>query len=234
MDQLIGNLLDLSAVVRSQATLKTSLATLAEKSGFSGYGFLNLRPGDLYAISNFQEEWQMRYFHESLRFMDPRVRQARKQQCAFVWTGDPSRGQLSGEDKRFYAEAARYGIRSGISIPVPIANGALAILTFASSEPVQTKQWRIDSVAAASAAAQLHMLIGYLRVTPSVEEQIYLSPKEATYARWLELGKTVEDTALIEAVKYNTVRISLAEVRRRYDLCNNTQLVALAIRRKLI
>ena len=49
-----------------------------------------------------------------------------------------------------------------------------------------------------------------------------------------ELGKTVEDTAKIEDVKYNTVRIALAEARRRYDLCNNTQLVAQAIRRGLI
>ncbi|MNR96546.1 Transcriptional activator protein TraR [compost metagenome] len=234
VDKLIGKLLDISAVARNQATLEAALATLAEKFDFTGYGYLNLRPGELFAISNLSDVWQERYFKEALRSRDPRVRRAQRERRAFVWTGDETNVSISKEDRKFYAAAAEFGIRSGIVMPVQVSNGAIAMLTFASPEPIQTREWKIDAVAAASAVGQLHTLIGQLRARPSVEEQFYLGPKEATFVRWLELGKTVEDVADLEEVKYNTVRIALVEARRRYDLCNNTQLVALAIRHGLI
>ncbi|MFK4772108.1 hypothetical protein ACI3K0_29235, partial [Rhizobium sp. ZW T2_16] len=85
-----------------------------------------------------------------------------------------------------------------------------------------------------SAVGQLHAHIEHLRVRPTIEEQVYLTPKEATYLRWIELGKTVDETADLEQVKYSTVRITLDGAKERYNLTNNTQLVGLAIRRGLI
>lgn len=234
MDGLIKTLLDLNAIVKDQAALEGALADVAARFGFSGFCYISLRPGNYHVFSNLHAEWQERYFRLALSRSDPRIRRARTEKRAFVWSGGTNSKQLPSDHRRFYTHAASYDIRSGISIPVPISNGAIAMLTFASPEPVQTREWKIDPIAATSAAAQLHALVEHLRVTPSMAERIHLSPKEASYVRWLELGKTVEDTADIERVKYNTVRVALAEVRRRYDLCNNTQLVALAIRRKLI
>ncbi|MNL49355.1 Transcriptional activator protein TraR [compost metagenome] len=108
------------------------------------------------------------------------------------------------------------------------------MLTFASSEPKLIVESDIDAIAAASAVGQLHAHIEHLRVKPTIEEHVYLTPKEATFVRWIELGKTVDETADLEKVKYNTVRITLDGVKERYNLANNTQLVGLAIRRGLI
>ncbi|WP_407809740.1 hypothetical protein, partial [Staphylococcus aureus] len=76
-------------------------------------------------------------------------------------------------------------IRSGVSIPVATANGAMSMLTFASSKPVIANDTEIDANMAASAVSQLHTRIEYLRVTPSIEEKVILTPKQATYVRWL-------------------------------------------------
>lgn len=234
MDRLLERLLDICAIARDQTTLKSALADVAERFEFCGYGFLNLRPGETYAVSNFHPEWQHRYLNSNLKRQDPRVHKARRIRRAFIWSAQSEEEVLSKEGRRFFAAAGDFGIRCGISIPIAIANSAMSMLTFASSRSSLTREWKIDPVAAASAVGQIHARIEHLRTTPSAEVPVYLSPKEATYARWLELGKTVEDVADIEQVKYNTVRIALAEVRRRYDLCNNTQLVALAIRHGLI
>ena len=102
------------------------------------------------------------------------------------------------------------------------------------SKPRPAIDGEIDAVMAASTVAQVHARIQALQVTPSVEEPFHLTPKEVIFARWLELGKTVQDVADVENLKYNTVRKTLEELRARYDLCNNTQLVALAIRRGLM
>lgn len=230
----LEKLLDITAISGDQKTLKSALSELADRFEFSGYAFINLRFGQLYAVSNYHAEWQERYLRENFKQLDPVVRQAQKSCRAFSWSGESEKGSLSKAEIRFFADAADYGIRSGVSIPVATPNGAISMLTFASSKQNLSTERDFDAIAAASAVAQLHARIEQLRVTPSIEEPIYLTPKEATYLRWLALGKTVEDTADLEQVKYNTVRIALAEARRRYDLCNNTQLVALAIRRGLI
>ncbi len=234
MDRFLQRLLDISAITRDQTTLKAALAELADQFDFCGYGFLNLRPGETYAVSNFSPEWQHRYLSAKLNRHDPRIDKARRIRRAFSWSAEAEWTSLSKEGQRFFSAAGQFGIRCGISIPVAIANGAMSMLTFASSRPTLAREWTIDPIAAASAAGQMHARIESIRTAPSAELPIYLSPKEATYVRWLELGKAVDVVAEIEQVKYNTVRIALAEVRRRYDLCNNTQLVALAIRRGLI
>ncbi|TWF43441.1 autoinducer-binding transcriptional regulator TraR [Neorhizobium alkalisoli] len=234
MQKLVEKLLDISAITHNEVALKSALADLAGRFDFDGYGYANLRPGEFYAVSNLNAEWQQRYANIDLRRRDPRVQQARRSGQAFAWAAESGQDARSRDGRKFYAEAAEFGIRSGITVPVAISNGAISMLTFASSRSSLKREWKIDAVAAASAVGQLHAHIEHLRVKPSVEALAYLTPKEATYARWLALGKTVEDAADIEQVKYNTVRIALAEVRRRYDLCNNTQLVAFAIRRGMI
>ncbi len=60
------------------------------------------------------------------------------------------------------------------------------------------------------------------------------TPKEAKYLRWIEAGKTAEEIAEIEGVKYNTVRINLENAKKRFGVYNITQLTAIAIRRQLI
>ena len=234
MGQWVEKLLDINAIAHDQSTLENALAGLADRFDFSGYAYVNLRPGQAYAVSNYQAEWRERYHKDDLKSLDPVMRQAQKWRRPFAWSGEAERASLSKEERQFFSDAADYDIRSGVSIPVATPNGAISMLTFASAKPLLARESEIDAIAAASAVAQLHSTIEQLKIKPTVEEPVFLSPKEATYVRWLELGKTVEDAADLESVKYNTVRIALAEARRRYDLCNNTQLVALAIRRGLI
>ncbi|MGO4440989.1 autoinducer binding domain-containing protein [Rhizobium sp. RAF56] len=235
MDQLVAGLLEISAVAHDGATLKAALAQLADRCGFLGYAYAKMTPGDFCVISNLHPDWLKRSRKFDLAGRNPILRRANQSRRAFAWSDIQSPpAQPTGEDQDFYEAASQFGIGSGITIPINISSGAISLLSFFSGKSVLDAEDDIDPVAASSAVGQLHARIEQLKVTPSIQEPFYLSPKEATYARWLSLGKTVEDTADIEDVKYNTVRIALAEVRRRYDLCNNTQLVALAIRRCLI
>lgn len=234
MAQWVERLLDINAIARDQTTLKSALAELAGRFGFLGYAFVNLRPGQSFGVSNYDSEWQTRYRDDGLQLLDPVMTQARRIRRAFSWSGDADKSSLSAEERQFYSDAADYNIRSGVSIPIATPNGAISMLTFASSEPKLVVESDIDAIAAASAVGQLHAHIEHLRVKPTIEEHVYLTPKEATFVRWIELGKTVDETADLEKVKYSTVRITLDGVKERYNLANNTQLVGLAIRRGLI
>jgi len=206
----VEKLLDVTAIGNDQSMLKGALANLADRFDFVGYAFVNLRPGQAYAVSNYDLEWQKIYDQLDHRFIDPVMRKAQLVKRAFAWSGEHDKGALSKEQKKFFSDA------------------------FASSKPVIANDTEIDAIMAASAVSQLHTRIEYLRVTPSIEEKVILTPKQATYVRWLSLGKTVEVIAELEQAKYAGVRSAIDDIRTRYNLSNHAQVVALAIRRGLI
>ncbi|RWH90146.1 MAG: transcriptional regulator TraR [Mesorhizobium sp.] len=234
MQDWLDKLTDLTAIEGDQSNLEDALAGLAEQIGLGGYAYLNIQPGHMLAISNYHPEWQSIYFERNYSALDPVVRRAKTTKRTFTWSGELERSRLSKAERSFYGHAADFGIRSGITIPVKTANGSMSMFTLASEKMAVDLDREIDAVAAATAVAQLHARIAFLQATPSVERAAYLDPKEATYLRWIAVGKTMEEVADLEGVKYNSVRVKLTETKKRFDVHTTTHLTALAIRRKLI
>ena len=234
MQQWLDKLTDLTAIEANQGNLEEALAGLTEQIGFGGYAYLSVRPGHAFAISNYHPDWQSLYFERNYSALDPVVKRGRSLKRIFTWAGEQDMPRVSKAERAFYLHAANFGIRSGISVPVRTANGAMSMFTMASDKPTIDLDQEIDAVAAATAVAQLHARIAFLQATPSVEDAAYLDPKEATYLKWIEVGKTMEEVAELEGVKYNSVRVKLADTKKRFDVHTTTHLTALAIRRKLI
>jgi LuxR family transcriptional activator of conjugal transfer of Ti plasmids len=234
MPNWVEKLLDITVIGNDQSMLKGALANLAERFDFVGYAFVNLRPGHAQAHSNYDFDWQKIYDRLDYRFIDPVMRQAQLIKRAFAWSGEASKGSLSKEQIKFFSRAADFDIRSGVSIPVATANGAMSMLTFASSKSTLAKDTEIDAITAASAVSQLHARFELLRATPSIEEKVMVTPKQANYLRWLSLGMTVEVIAELEHAKYAGVRSAIDDVRTRYGLSNHAHAVAWAVRRGLV
>lgn len=234
MQHWLDKLTDLAAIPGDESILKYALAALTEQVGFSGYAYLNIQPGRSIAISNYRSEWQSDYFKRGYLAIDPVIRRARSLKRAFTWSGEQQTARPSKAERSFYAHAADFGIRSGITIPIKAANGSIAMFTLASEKPAIDLDREIDAVEAAAAVAQLHARVTLSQPAPSVEEPIYLDPKAATYLSWIAVGKTMEETADLEGVKYNSVRVKIAETKKHFDVYTLTHLIAVAIRRKLI
>ncbi|WP_172691166.1 transcriptional regulator TraR [Rhizobium rhizogenes] len=234
MQHWLDKLTDLTAVEGDQSNLEEALSDLAKRIGFGGYAYLNVQPGHLLAISNYHPEWRSAYFERRYSDLDPVVKRAKSLKQAFTWTGEQEKPRLSEAERSFFAHAADFGIRSGITIPVKTANGSMSMFTLASKKPTIDLDKEINAVAAAAAVAQLHARIVFLRAQPTIENPAHLDSKEATYLRWIAAGKTMEEVADIEGIKYNSVRVKLAEAKKRFDVHTTTHLIALAIRKRLI
>ncbi len=111
------------------------------------------------------------------------------------------------EERAFFAQAADFRIRSGVTIPIQTANGSMSMFTLASEKPTIDLDREIDAVATAGSVGQPHARISFLQTTPTVEDAAWLDPKEATYLRWIAVGMTMEEIADLEGVKYNSVRV---------------------------
>ncbi|BCH62537.1 transcriptional activator protein TraR (plasmid) [Agrobacterium vitis] len=234
MQHWLDRLTDLSAIQGDESTFRQALGHLAGQAGFGGYAYLHIQPGHTLAISNYHPEWRSIYFKRKFITVDPVVKRAKSLKKAFVWSGEQGGIHLSKAERAFYAQAADFGIRSGITIPVKAANGSISIFTLASEKTTVDLQGDIDTVAASAAVGQLHARLSLLPVTPSAQHPAWLDPKEATYLRWIAVGKTMEEVADLEGVKYNSVKSKLEEARKRLEIHTMSHLVALAIRAKLI
>ncbi|MGV1768219.1 autoinducer-binding transcriptional regulator TraR [Rhizobium rhizogenes] len=234
MQNWLDKLTDLAAIGADQGHIEEALSGLTEQIGFGGYAYLNVQPGHVLAISNYHPHWRSLYFERNYSRLDPVVKRAKSFKRFFTWASEQDGPRLSKSERIFYSQAANFGIRSGITIPVKSANGSMSMFTLASEKPTIDLEREIDAVAAATAVAQLHARIAFMQARPTAESPAYLDPKEAAYLKWMAVGKTMEEAAELEGVKYNSVRVKLAETKKRFDVHTTTHLTALAIRRKLI
>ncbi|NKK04252.1 transcriptional regulator TraR [Rhizobium leguminosarum bv. viciae] len=234
MQHWLDKLTDITALQGDESILKQALGNLTNEAGFGGYAYLHIQPGHALAVSNYHPEWRSVYFEKKLAAIDPVVKRAKTLKQAFVWSGDQDSRRASKPERAFYAQAAEFGIRSGITIPVRAANGSMSMFTLASERQALDLDRDIDAIAAAAAVGQLHARISLLPLTPSAQYPAWLDAKEGAYLKWIAVGKTMEETADLEGVKYNSVKSKLYETRKRLEIHTMSHLVALAIRAKLI
>ncbi|MBX5166829.1 MULTISPECIES: transcriptional regulator TraR [unclassified Rhizobium] len=234
MQHWLDKLIDLAALRGDENVLKDALAHLAHQAGFSGYAYLYIRPGHTIASSNYPSDWRAIYFERKFEAIDPIVNRAKSMKRVFTWSGDDERRHLSKKEREFFDQAADFGIRSGVTVPIRAANGSTSMFTLASDKSSIELERDIDPVAAAAAVGQLHTRMTLLPLTPTVQHPAWLDPKEAAYLNWISVGKTMEEAADLEGVKYNSVKSKLEEARKRFQIHTMPHLVALAIRAGLI
>lgn len=234
MRHWLNKLTDLTAINHNDTDLNEALTALSEELGFGLFAFFHINVGTSFAISNYDEAWQSLYFEKGFKNIDPVVTKAKTLLRAFSWSWDQDKRLLTKAQKEMYARSSDFGIRSGVTVPIRTANGSMSMFTLASRNDNTCVDRDIDAVAAAAAVGQLHARIAFLQTQPTSQEPVAFTPKETTYLRWSEAGKTVEEIAEIEGVKYNTVRINLENAKKRLGVYNITQLTSIAIRRKII
>lgn len=230
----LQKLIDISALARTREMLKEALSDLTREFGFDYYAYLNVQPIGTSAFSNYPADWQERYFTNKLDKVDPIVAFAKSTMRAFVWSSETSKRRASKPIRRFYTDAADFGIRSGITIPVATAFGRVSMLTVASHKPSISLAREIDQVAAAMAVAQLHARIEQAEFDPTAESRIRMTLKQAQLLKWSAEGKSMRAMATIENMTYSNVNSHLNKARKALDAGTLPQATALATKLKLI
>ncbi|SFH03902.1 autoinducer binding domain-containing protein (plasmid) [Ensifer adhaerens] len=227
-------LTDVSTVARTKEMFNEALTELAQELGFEYYAYLNLQPIGTFAVSNYHPEWQDWYFAKSFNEIDPVIQIARATMKAFTWSSENSRTVRSRRVRQFYLDAAGFGIRSGITIPVATAFRRIAMLTMASHKPSLSLKGDVDPVAAAMAVAQLHVRIEQTNIEPTAKPSIALTTRQALMLKWASEGKSMRAIADIENMSYWNVNFHMNNARRKLNAYSLPQATALATKLKLI
>lgn len=99
MSNWVEKLLDITVIGNDQSMVKGALANLADRFDFVGYAFVNIRPGQTYAVSNYDIDWQKIYDTLDYRFIDPVMRQAQLIRRAFACPAKPKRARCQKSRK---------------------------------------------------------------------------------------------------------------------------------------
>ncbi len=232
MKKRLDHLIDVLSLSSDEHSIRLALLTFAQQCGFEKFAYVNLRYGDTEAFSNYPQEWQEIYLANDYQRIDPVVTAARRALKPFYWSAPPQRPEPMSEEREFYRHASRYGIVSGLSIPIRIGFGRTAILTLASHLPAFKGEGIIDDIQAITATTLVHAKLKGRSVM--ARPRVQLSGREKECLNWAALGKTIPVTADILGINHHTVRYYLGKARRKLRAHNTVNAVYLAARHGLI
>ena len=132
-NRFFRELIDAVGGTSSDKALKRALSRLRASYDYDYFAFLNLHAHKVHAVSDYPEEWKAIYLAGSYTTVDPIITSAKRINRPFEWSIERERRRAEDDVKRFCDEAASFGIRSGLSIPMRTGQGRYALLTLASS-----------------------------------------------------------------------------------------------------
>ena len=233
MDSLFNNLIDALEVSTGERAVESALRHFSNECGAEQFAYLSLRSTDARALTNYSQAWKTHYFENRYMRIDPVVCNAKRAMRTFTWSCDQA-ARLTTQEKRFFGEAAEFGIRSGVSVPAQLAFGRLGILTLASSQ----RRFELN-LAQCSSKAEVALVYIHMRLNPLLESQaatktIGLTTRQAMCLEWASLGKTVAETARILGISDRSVTFYLKEARTKLNANNIAHAVRIALELHLI
>lgn len=235
MNELLLHLIDTLSLPLEERAARRTLRDFAEDAGFEFFAYLNLRGSESFAVSNYPREWQDRYVQMNYLRIDPEtVTRAKHGPPIFRWSAEETRRSIRRDLKQFFRDADQFGIRSGLSISVPVGFKERMVFTLASGDRVVSSDDNPDTVTAAVAVAFIHSRLAAATQDATLSSEIRLSPREAECLRWFADGMSMPDIAQLLGIGYRSVRSYLDEATQKLGAANSRQAATIAIRLGLI
>jgi LuxR family transcriptional activator of conjugal transfer of Ti plasmids len=211
---------------------------LAQKLGFQRFAYLRLAGETPLLISSYPKSWTSRYFQLGYHELDPVVRRARVERGLFSWGQGAAAQTGNREQRRFFDEAATFGIRSGITVPVRGGFGRMAAFTLATGDrevdPERLVAEWDDLVQLVGLYFHTHVAVRLESAATAQQAASELTQRERQCLAWTAQGKTVADIAVLVEIARRTVVFHLENARRKLGAASIAQCVAEALRRGLL
>jgi DNA-binding CsgD family transcriptional regulator len=182
----------------------------------------------LIRMDNFGE-WADLFIEQKYYLDDPVLLTCQRTNIAFPWQEMQGLIPFTKRHERVIREAARHGLRNGFTLPVGVIGeppGCCSFVTGKARLPSRARR-RAASLIGAEAFCQARRLSGYparARYPPR------LSRRKLECLRYLALGKTDGEIAIILGLSHATIRTYMTLLRRDFDVVSRAQLAVAALR----
>lgn len=229
-----GDFIQTVEIAQNREDFLAALKLLAGELGFEWCAYLDAYGTDVRGISDYPPAWVDHYLIQDFSVIDPVVRTAKELGKPFTWSVDQMPIRVSKVQTSFMGEAADFGIRSGVSIPIPSGFRHTAMLTLASSSRATDGRAINDGGVARDAAIYLHAF-AKIRAQSFLEGPDFrLSPQETKVLAWCKRGFCAGDIAVFMGLKEPSVRFHMQGARRKLGASNIQQAIGTATDHRLI
>jgi DNA-binding CsgD family transcriptional regulator len=189
-------------------------------------------PWGPYQLNEYPPDWLAHYSRQGYFDIDPVVNHCRLRTTPCLWASGPF-ARRAGYMTEFFREAADYGLRSGIGIPIHGPGGQWGMVSVATDSAIEPR-------ASLQNLAELHLLATFMHeaghrfITASTQEQVHLTARELDSLRWAAEGKTSWEIGQLLSIGERTVIFHLNNAARKLGVIGRRQAVARAISLQLI
>lgn len=135
MDQWITDLTTNVLWAADIESARTGFRKLAKQAGVELYAYGRLDAssdsGLLYGDTSYPDEWTSIYLSNNYVKIDPIVAEAMRSPLPFAWRFVNTRANLTAEQRQIFVEAAKFGIREGLTTPFHDKSGCTALISLA-------------------------------------------------------------------------------------------------------
>ena len=181
----------------------------------------------LIMVDGYPPDWVKHYFEQHHFDADPVMAYCAQHVVPMCWS-DLSL-EPGSQAERMMLEAAGFGLRDGVTMPLHSPQGELGILSFAvDAAPKEAR------LVCQNALLQIQMIVGYLheavrRVSGLVDNSgPVLTSREIECLRWAADGKTSGEIAQLLGLSESTANFHMNNAMRKLDVVNRQQAVAKA------
>jgi LuxR family quorum sensing-dependent transcriptional regulator len=223
---------DAFRTLTSVEAVRSSLFSAAERLGFKYLVCCDLpRPGEnpkaLQFANSWPAAWANRYFGQSYFVRDPLVRELSRTCRPFRWDEVLENRRISRAERTIVREAADFGLRQGLVVPIHSYDGRTGVLSMAGEHCDVDERSRAElHLTAIYAHARLKDLLGFSEMSrPAVR----LTPRQRECLHWVAAGKSAWAIGEILGISENTVHATLENAKRRLGVATRVQAVLRAV-----
>ncbi len=234
-------LVDLVRRCAREEDLRGAFATIAAYCGFDAFSYLLLAEGTgmptvMHHWTSACAQWQARYAERKYHAMDPRILLTQGRCVPVLWHAQPR------DDSRlpppFLADAARFGIRSGIAVAFDDARIGRVVLAWDSAHEPSDER----AAAIADRLAELMLLAGYLREAMLAHchaalvnrPDVHLTARERECIAFAARGMTSADIGRKLGITKRTVNFHFGNVMGKLGVLNRAEAIVRAIGLRIV
>lgn len=240
LERVLGSL----AGQQTRDGFAAALSAAVAGHGLDVFTYLGVRlrryprtPSDTpFFISTYPPEWIRRYDEQHYVHVDPVVSLGLGAARPFYWSEAMARG-AGQRGRQLFAEAASFGIRQGVTLPVHGPAGDFAMITFASNErdgryarELKDSMWLLQAISLAAHDAIGRHLLG----EGTAGSAITLTPRERECLVWTAAGKSAWEVAQILSRSVDVVNFHLKNAARKLGVYGKHHAVVKAMMLGLI
>ncbi|WFT91056.1 helix-turn-helix transcriptional regulator [Rhizobium leguminosarum] len=177
-------------------------------------------PHNMAPLSNYPDGWKEYCRTNGYNQLNPILNTIRKQTSVLPWSEAYNRTGTTDDERRMFDEAARFGLRSGITVPLRGPNGSFAIVSFAHPRDHTFEDTEIRCMQVA--ALSFHEKVTSVLEAARIDTAISLSQRQVQCLQWTARGKTSWETGLIVGISKFTVDFHLKACFKKLGVNNRT------------